>query len=266
MGSRISRRTVLGAPLGAAAIWGLTAPGRGQASEASLWSSFPAQNPQRVYDTVLYAHTDIDKVGALVEASPALANAAMDWGFGDWETAIGAASHMGRRDMVELLLGHGARPDIFTYAMMGNLAAVKALIEALPGVQTVAGPHGITLLAHARAGKEQAEPVVAYLESLGDANPQQESAPLALPAAAYVGEYAWSDAVGDRVEVQERRGQLALRRGEGFGRTLFHLGEHAFYPTGAHSVRVRFQVAEDRATGLEILDPEVIVAARRIER
>lgn len=265
MQRRISRRIVLGAPLGAAAIWALPSTHRAGASEAPLWPGFPSQDPERVYETVLYAHTDIDKVRALVEASPALANAAMDWGFGDWETAIGAASHMGRRDMAELLLAHGARPDIFTYAMMGNLPALKALVEALPGIQTTAGPHGITLLAHAKAGKERAESVVEYLESLGDADPRQESAPLPLPVAAYVGEYAWSDAAADRVEVQERRGLLALRRGEGFGRTLFHLGGHEFHPTGARSVRVSFQVADDRATALAILDPEVIVTARRVE-
>lgn len=263
MSRKISRRAAVAAPLGVAALWALPSPGRG--AEADLWPSFPSQDPERVYDTVLYAHTDIDKVRALVEASPALANAAMDWGFGDWETALGAASHMGRRDMAELLLAHGARPDIFTLAMMGNLPAVKASVEALPGVQTIPGPHGITLLAHARAGKEQAQAVADYLESLGDADPQQDSMPLALPVAAYVGEYSWGAAAADRVEILERRGQLGLRRGEGFGRTLFHLGDHQFFPTGARSVRVRFQVADDRATGLEVLDPGLIVAARRIE-
>jgi len=142
---------------------------------------------------------------------------------------------------------------------------VKASVEAQPGVQSIAGPHGITLLAHAKAGEEPAQPVVDYLESLGDADPKQESAPMALPVAAYVGEYAWSDAPADRVELLERRGQLGLRRGEGFGRTLFHLGDHQFFPTGARSVRVRFQVVDDRATGLEVLDPGVIVSARRVE-
>jgi hypothetical protein len=34
-----------------------------------------------------------------------LARAAWDWGFGDWETALGAASHMGSRPI---------RPDQFT--------------------------------------------------------------------------------------------------------------------------------------------------------
>ena len=114
MTNPITRRTVLGAPLGAAAFLGLPSHLRGGTAEPPAWSSFPSQDPDRVRDTVLYSHFDLEKVKALVEASPALANAAMDWGFGDWETALGAASHMGRRDMAELLMAHGARPDLLS--------------------------------------------------------------------------------------------------------------------------------------------------------
>jgi hypothetical protein len=49
-------------------------------------------------------------------------------------------------------LAHGARPSIFSAAMLGQLAVVRAFTEAAPGVQGTPGPHGITLLAHARAG------------------------------------------------------------------------------------------------------------------
>ena len=40
----------------------------------------------------------------LLEKEPALSNGTMDWGGGDWESGLGGASHMGRRDIVELLL------------------------------------------------------------------------------------------------------------------------------------------------------------------
>lgn len=53
------------------------------------------------YCVVSAAHSDLDKVKDLVGKRPELANAAWDWGFGDYETAIGAASHMGRRDITE---------------------------------------------------------------------------------------------------------------------------------------------------------------------
>ena len=120
MNAHITRRTVLGVPLGAAALLGLPSRLPGGTTDPPSWSSFPSQDPQRVRDTVLYAHFDLDRVKTLVEESPALAKAAIDWGFGDWETALGAASHMGRRDMAELLMAHGARPDLFTHAMMGR--------------------------------------------------------------------------------------------------------------------------------------------------
>src|SRR5262249_6442352 len=57
-----------------------------------------------VQDFVIYAHSDLAMTKKLLEREPALLNAAMDWGGGDWETGLGGASHMGRRDIVEFLL------------------------------------------------------------------------------------------------------------------------------------------------------------------
>ena len=261
---QVTRRTVLGAPLGAAALLGVPSDLGAGTTNPPSWSGFPSQDPERVRETVLYAHFDIDKVKALVEASPALANAAMDWGFGDWETALGAASHMGRRDMAELLMAHGARPDLFTHAMMGNLEAVKAAVEAMPGIQRTTGPHSITLLSHAKAGKEAAKPVLEYLESLGDADRGPASEPLLLVPAAYLGSYAWSSDPADRLDVLEKEGRLRTQRGEGFPRNLFQLGNHDFHPAGTAAVRIRFEVEQERAVALTVLDPGPIVRARRV--
>ncbi len=117
---------------------------------ASDW--LPAQDPVVVKEMVGVSHANLARVREMVERQPALANAAYDWGFGDWENALGAASHMGRRDIAEVLLAHGARPSLFSAAMMGQLDVVRAFVTATPGVQRVLGPHGITLLAHAKAG------------------------------------------------------------------------------------------------------------------
>src|SRR5438477_8335654 len=78
------------------------------------------------------AHGDLDAVRAALAAEPKLANAAWDWGGGDWETALGAAAHMGRRDIAELLLAHGARLDVFAAAMLGEVEVVRAIIAAHP--------------------------------------------------------------------------------------------------------------------------------------
>ena len=61
-----------------------------------------------VQDFVIYAHSDLGMVKKLLEKQPALVNATMDWGGGDWETGLGGASHMGERAIVEYLLEHGA--------------------------------------------------------------------------------------------------------------------------------------------------------------
>lgn len=42
--------------------------------------------------------------------------------------AIGAASHVGRKDIVDYLLSMGARPDVFAYAMLGAYEIVKSMI------------------------------------------------------------------------------------------------------------------------------------------
>lgn len=261
----LTRRVVLGAPVSAAMLLSLPFRLRGQEREVPAYASFPSQDPSRVYDTVLYAHTEVDKVRALVEASPALANATMDWGFGDWETAIGAASHMGRRDIAQVLLDHGARPDIFTFAMMGNLGAVRAVVEARPGIQTLFGPHGISLLAHARAGGEESRSVVDFLEELGDADPGQADEPLLLDIEAYTGTYTWGSGTDESVIIVDRRGQLGFKRGERFPRTMFHVGEHEFHPGGAPHVRIRFEIGDDRAVAVSVLDPDVIMVATRVE-
>jgi hypothetical protein len=91
-------------------------------------------------------------------------NAAWDWGGGDWETALGAAAHMGRADIARYLLAHGARLDVFAAAMLGQVEIVAAIVGAYPAVREARGPHGISLLDHARAGGPAAAAVVALLQ------------------------------------------------------------------------------------------------------
>src|SRR5205807_7268991 len=64
-------------------------------------------------------------ISKLLDKEPALVNSFMDWGGGDWESGLGAASHMGNRDMAMLLLERGARMDVFCAVMMGQLDAVR---------------------------------------------------------------------------------------------------------------------------------------------
>src|SRR5207253_8775822 len=102
----------------------------------------------------------------LLAKEPALLNATMDWGGGDWETGLGGASHMGRRDIAEFLLERGARIDLFCAAMLGQLAAVKAFLALQPKLIDAKGPHGFTLHFHAQVGGKAAEPVLDFLQSV----------------------------------------------------------------------------------------------------
>ncbi len=123
-------------------------------------------NRQLVQDFIIFAHSDLKMVKQLLEKEPALLNASMDWGAGDWETALGGASHMGRRDIVEYLLEKGARSDLFCSTMLGQLEVVKTLLTMQPKLIDARGPHGFTLHFHAQVGGKQSEPVLNYLQSI----------------------------------------------------------------------------------------------------
>lgn len=126
----------------------------------------PPLDPELVQDFVAKAHGDLDAVRGLLEHEPALVNAAWDWGAGDWETGLGAAAHMGRRDIALFLLEQGARLDVFAAAMLGEVEIVRAMLTARPELRDARGPHGIPLAEHAKVGGEQARAVVALLEAV----------------------------------------------------------------------------------------------------
>lgn len=121
------------------------APDRGPSLEAELVREF-----------VIAGHGNREKTGQLLEKQPALINATWDWGGGDWETALGGASHVGSREVAEFLLAKGARMDVFCAAMLGKIEIVKAFLADDPKVIDLKGPHGISLLRHAQAGKQDA--------------------------------------------------------------------------------------------------------------
>jgi hypothetical protein len=172
--------------------------------------------------------------------TPHWRRAAYDWGFGDWEDCLGAASHVGNREIAEYLISNGARPTIFSAAMLGQLDAVKAFIAAQPGAQRIPGPHSIPLLAHARAGGAAAAAVHSYLEGLGDAGAPPTQPMSDEEKTALVGSYVFGRGAADRIEITLDKGTLMFQRqGMPFGRGLLHLGDKTFHPAGAGAVRVK---------------------------
>jgi hypothetical protein len=122
-------------------------------------------DPEKVQSYVANAHGDLDVVRALLDEEPALVNAAWDWGGGDWETGLGAAAHVGRRDIALFLLERGARLDLFAAAMLGEIEIVRAILAIYPAARDALGPHGIPLVEHARVGGEEAREVLGLLEA-----------------------------------------------------------------------------------------------------
>jgi hypothetical protein len=242
------------------------APGATQDATAApaLDAHFPMQAPDLVREMVGASHGNLARVQALLADHPSLAKAAWDWGFGDWEDALGAASHVGNRPIAELLLANGARPTIFSAAMLGQLDVVKALVAASPGVQRVKGPHSITLLAHARAGGSASQPIVDYLTQLGGADERPVSVPLGEEeTGAILGAYAASSPGGARLEVALQRGAVMFQRAGGTARGLVHLGGLVFQPVGAERVRISFE-RTGRDVTMTVRDRVVMLDARRV--
>ena len=127
----------------------------------------PPIEPQLVREFVAAGHAKLDRCREMLELYPGIINSTWDWGGGDWETALGGASHMGRPDIANVLLERGARMDLFAAAMLGKLEIIRAACEAFPKTPQVPGPHGITLIEHARKGGDGAREVLEYLQSLG---------------------------------------------------------------------------------------------------
>lgn len=127
----------------------------------------PQINRTMAADFVIFAHSDLEKTKMLLDREPGLLNAAMDWGAGDYETALGGASHMGEKEIVKFLLGKGARIDIFCATMLGMLETVKEMLAFEPELINARGPHGVfDLYWHAQIGLDAAQPVLDHLLSI----------------------------------------------------------------------------------------------------
>lgn len=241
-----------------------------------IFHRYPSIDDEIVAEVVGASHFNLDRVKALVNKRPELARATWDWAFGDWETAIGAASHVGRRDIVQFLMSKGARPDIFTYAMLGAHDAVKSMIDETPGVQSIAGPHGISLLQHAKNGlrdkelseknKKDCNKLIAYLESLGNAEVREQYIELTeTEKIKYLGDYKYGDGPADGFSIKLNMNKnISLGKLGKFGGALNQKAENTFLYNGTSSVEVSFQFANNRVISLTVHEPDLILTANKI--
>jgi hypothetical protein len=155
----MNRRSFLSSSLAAGAVLGTGVIAVAQNAYPAAGTPVPpptAPEPKRpaaleatmVRDFVGAGHRNLPKVKELLAAQPLLLDAAWDLGGGDWETAIGAASHVGNRPIARYLLEQGARPDVFCAAMLGETDYVTSLMRFSPASAHARGPHGYMLLYH----------------------------------------------------------------------------------------------------------------------
>lgn len=123
-------------------------------------------NIDLVRNYVIAAHKSLDDLKPLLEETPTLLNATIDWKNGDFESAIGGAGHMGHRDIALYLIEKGARTDLFVHTMLGHIDIVKPILTRYPNMIKCDGPHGIPLIRHAEAGGEEAKEVLDFLKTL----------------------------------------------------------------------------------------------------
>src|SRR6185295_16309767 len=147
----VRRRDLIGSGSFAviAGLWGTNAVAQARPEPP------PQLKPELVKSFVSGSHGNLDSVRDLAKQEPMLVRASWDQGAGDWETGLGAASHMGRRDIARFLIDGGARIDVFAVFMLGELSSAKALLTAFPDIHKTPGPHGISLLSHAIVGKKE---------------------------------------------------------------------------------------------------------------
>ena len=122
-------------------------------------------NSRKVMDMVMKAHHDFEGLKEMIEDDPRLVNASMDVGNGDWESALDASAHMGRKDIAQYLIEKGARFDFLCLmAMLDEVEIVKAILTSFPNAKDVRGVHGFPLRSFAERG--EAKRVLAYLDTL----------------------------------------------------------------------------------------------------
>lgn len=112
-------------------------------------------------------HSNLDRVKEMLENTPNLLYARHDWGGGDFEEAIEGAGHVGNAEIAEYLISRGARVNLFVLTMLGKTDLVAPVLEEYPNLIHARGPHGFTLLHHAKVGGDTSAELYEWLVENG---------------------------------------------------------------------------------------------------
>jgi ankyrin repeat protein len=187
----------------------IRASGRQDSTEEHV--NVTASIPQEEIDQfVIFCHWNLPGVRAQVAAQPALLHtrSTLD------ESPLGAAAHVGAKEIATYLLHEGAELDIYAAAMLGMRDEVLAYLDEQPELANSGGAHGIPLLFHAAVGGD-IEMVELLIER--GADPQQIVGPQgsALNAAAmrgYLPMAEWLVANGARLDSPDFEQKTPLQR------------------------------------------------------
>jgi uncharacterized protein len=115
---------------------------------------------------IIECHSDLETVKRKVAEKPGLANA---YNAQMIESALGAAGHIGRADIAEFLLAHGAKLELAAAAMLGRKEYVADAIKKDPKAAKSGGAHNIPIAFHAALSGD-----VEIIQMLWDAGAEEE--------------------------------------------------------------------------------------------
>lgn len=104
--------------------------------------------PELIREFVIAAHGDLAKVQAMLTEDPDLLTVRHQWGPEDFEDGIGAAAHVGNREIAEFFLAQGVPSTICVAGMLGREAEVAQFLAEDSSLANARGAHGIPLLFH----------------------------------------------------------------------------------------------------------------------
>ena len=120
-----------------------------------------ASRQELIDECVGNAHGNLARVREILDAEPSLVDARASWD----ESPLEAATQMGNRELIEFLLGRGARPQFLTSCVLGDEARVRAALADEPGLALRPGVHGLAPLYFAAIGSSL--PVAELLHQAG---------------------------------------------------------------------------------------------------
>lgn len=102
-------------------------------------------NQNTIDEFVIAAHHDLPRVQEMLAEQPALLNENAEW----LETAVQAAAHVNRPDIIAWLLDQGAPLDICTATVLGQKDVVASMLAEYPDLIGATGPHNLPVTYYA---------------------------------------------------------------------------------------------------------------------